>query len=72
MAAYYVRYKMHGEQVKGIQVPARSKWDAYMTAQYETIPAHENGEAPYSLWVESVTYNNGNYRRFNTFEGNPV
>lgn len=53
-----------------MQVAASSKADAYDKAVYELIPAAE-GELPYSAWVVSVTYNNGNYKTFNTFEGNP-
>lgn len=37
---------------------------------FEEIPKRE-GSNPYSAWVKSVTYNNGNYRTFNTFEGEP-
>lgn len=69
--AYYVEYKMYSaDQVKGICVGARNKAEAWDRAVYEAIPAAE-GEVPYSAWVASVTYQNGNYRRFNTFEGNP-
>lgn len=70
MQAYYVEYRINGEDVKGISVPARNKYEAYDKAVYELIPKKE-GELPYSAWVVSVTYNNGNYRTFNTFEGNP-
>ena len=68
--AYWVEYKIIGSGVKGMQVAASSKADAYDKAVYELIPAAE-GELPYSAWVVSVTYNNGNYKTFNTFEGNP-
>ena len=69
--AYFVEYKMYSaDQVRGICVRARNKAEAWDKAVYETIPAVE-GEVPYSAWVASVTYQNGNYRRFNTFEGNP-
>lgn len=68
---YYVEYKMHSaDQVRGICVVANNKADAYDYAVYEEIPSEEGG-IPYSAWVVSVTYQNGNYRRFNTFEGNP-
>lgn len=68
---YYVKYKMYSaDQVKGIQVGGKSKAEAWDRAVYEDIPTAE-GEVPYSAWVSSVTYQNGNYRRFNTFEGNP-
>lgn len=69
MAAYYVEYRI-GQEVKGIDVLAKNKFDAYDKAVYELIPKRE-GEMPYAAWVCSVTYNNGNYRRFNTCEGLP-
>lgn len=68
---YRVEYKLfNGGEVKGIDVSARSKEQAYDKAVYESIPKKE-GELPYSAWVASVTYQNGNYREFNTFSGNP-
>lgn len=71
MNAYYVAYKMHSAaEEKGIDLLARNKADAYDKAVFEEIPKIE-GEAPYSALVASVTYKNGNYRRFNTFEGMP-
>lgn len=71
MSAYYVKYKTHSAgEVKGIAVPAGNKADAYDKAVYEEIPKVE-GETPYSAWVYSVTYNNGRYHTFNTFEGKP-
>jgi hypothetical protein len=71
MKAYYIQYKMsqYGE-VHGIDTLAQNKADAYDKAVYELIPQKE-GHCPYSAWVSSVTYNNGNYKWFNTFEGNP-
>lgn len=71
MKAYYVKYKLDrfGE-VKGIGLLAKSKTDAYDKAVYEKIP-EANGRMPYSAWVYSVTYNNGRYHVFNTFEGKP-
>ena len=69
--AYYVKYRDYQTGTeKGIDVLASSKADAYDKAVYEAIPARE-GSCPYSAWVSSVTYNNGNYKRFNTSEGNP-
>ena len=68
--AYWVEYRLYGTDVRGIDVLAQSKADAYDKAVYEAIPARE-GELPYSAWVASVTYKNGNYRQFNTFEGKP-
>lgn len=71
MKAYRVEYKMHSaDGVKGIDVLAKNKADAWDRATYENIPKKE-GTIPYSAWVASVTYNNGNYTRFNTFEGKP-
>lgn len=68
---YRVCYKLFSAgEVKGIDVAARSKAEAYEKATYNKIPERE-GEVPYSAWVESVTYQNGNYREFNTFSGNP-
>lgn len=71
MKAYYIYYKMYeADKVKGIDFLANNKIDAYDKAVYEMIPKKE-GEMPYSAWVHSVTYNNGNYKVFNTFEGKP-
>lgn len=58
------------DKEKGIQSPARDKYEAYDKAVYELIPEIE-GRCPYAAWVESVTYNNGNYKVFNTSCGNP-
>lgn len=71
MAAYYVAYKLysHAEE-KGICIAASSKEAAYDRAVYEAIPATE-GQLPYSAWVHSVTYCNGNWKLFNTHEGKP-
>lgn len=69
MAAYYVKYKVSGKGEQGIQISARNKAEAYIKAFYEEIPKIE-GELPYSAWVSSVTYNNGNCHYFNTSEGN--
>ena len=64
---YCVHYKNHSaDEVHLIDVLASSKAEAYDKAVYEKLP-----EMPYSAWVSSVTYNNGNYRTFNTHEGNP-
>lgn len=67
---FYVRYRLYGQKQEGVCVAARSKAQAYDKAVYEIIPQLE-GECPYSAWVSSVTYENGNYREFNTFEGKP-
>lgn len=66
---YFVKYRMSGFDERGIDVVARSKAEAYDKAFYEAIPERE-GELPFSAWVESVTYQNGNHRVFNTSEGN--
>lgn len=63
---FTVEYRQHGEEVKSVCVVARSKAEAYDKAVYEIIKP-----IPYSAWVMSVTYQNGNYKLFNTFEGNP-
>lgn len=69
MNAYYVKYRLYqGAEVKGIDLLAHNKAEAYEKATYELIPEIE-GEMPYSSWVSSVTYNNGNVRYFNTHEG---
>lgn len=65
---YRVEYNLMGR--KAVDVIAKSKYEAYDKAVFEVIPKIE-GELPYSAWVASVTYQNGNYRTFNTFEGNP-
>lgn len=72
MKAYYVKYRMHqfGE-VKGVDFLARTKSDAYDKAVYEIIPTQNDGRMPYSAWVYSVTYNNGNHRVFDTDESRP-
>ena len=53
-----------------IDVVAKSKEEAYFKAVYEAIPQGKS-ELPYSAWVHSVTYSNGNYHKFDTFEGKP-
>lgn len=71
MNTYFIEYKMHRTgKINGVDVLAKNKADVYEKAVYETIPTIE-GEHPYSVWVVSVTYQNGNYHHFNTFEGNP-
>ena len=68
--AYFVRYKLFGQQQEGVDVLAASAPEAYDKAVYEIIPKIE-GELPYSAWVSSVTYQNGNCKYFNNFEGKP-
>lgn len=70
MKAYYVKYQINGwwEEEKGIGFLAKNKADAYDKAVFELIPEKE-GKCPYSAWVHSVTYNNGNVKYFNTCDG---
>lgn len=68
---YTVAYRMYGaDGERTVDVIASKKEEAYERAVYQAIPAVEGG-LPYSAWVESVTYQNGNVREFHTFEGNP-
>ena len=70
--SYSVHYRMNQcSQVQFICLLAHSKYEAYDKAVYELIPAQNDGCLPYSAWVDNVTYNNGNVRHFNTFEGKP-
>ena len=70
---YHISYYLNGyfEEVKGIDVLATSKYNAYIKATYEAIP-EADGRLPYAVKVDSVTYANGNYREFNTIFGAPV
>lgn len=70
MKQYTVTYTLYGQKREFVCVGARNKAEAYDKAVYEVIPNTE-GTHPYSAWVSGVTYNNGNYKSFNTFEGNP-
>ena len=71
MRTYTVEYRMFtAGSVKSIQVRANTIYAAYEKAFYEAIP-EEEGSLPYSAWVASVTYSNGNYKLFNNFEGMP-
>lgn len=68
---YHIDYKLFQfDKIKTIDVAAKSKKEAYRIAAFELIPERE-GEYPYSAWVDSVTYQNGNFRQFNHFEGFP-
>ena len=60
---YHVLYKMFDGSVKGIDVSAKSKDEAVGKALYDAIPKKE-GEMPYDAWAVSVTYQNGNYKKF--------
>ena len=72
MKHYTVEYKLFfpTDKVQFVCVLAKNKEDAYSKAVYEEIPKIEH-VSPYSAWVSGVTYQNGNYKAFNTFEGNP-
>lgn len=71
MKAYTVKFKMNiGSDVQTIIALANDKEGAYDTAVYDMIPDMYD-YTPYSAWVEGVTYQNGNYRVFNTSEDNP-
>ena len=63
----YKEYKAAGE--KSITVLAPNKRAAYYKG-YRMVN-ELLGSDPYSLWVAAVTYQNGNYKEFNTFEGKP-
>ena len=69
---YTVKYKMYeSDKEHEISLTAKNMADAYDKAVYELIPAKE-GTFPYSAWVYSITYQNGNYKLFKfTMEGNP-
>ena len=69
--AYTVAYKLYRtDQVHKHSLLAKNKEDAYVQATFYDIP-YITGEQPYSTWVTSVTYPNGNERSFNTHEGKP-
>ena len=68
---YTVEYKLHSAgEVKFVDVIASNKAEAYDEAYWIAIPNKEH-EYAYSAWTASVTYQNGNHRRFNTHEGKP-
>lgn len=68
---YHIRFILEGywDVERGIDVLAQNKEDAYEKAMFVNIPI-KFGRHPYSAWVKSVTYNNGNHREFNTDDGN--
>lgn len=71
MKSYYIKYRTYKhDEEHGINILASNKEEAYDKAVYEKIPQKE-GSAPYSAWVHSVTLKNGNYKLFNTCDGNP-
>ena len=66
---YHVQYKLHAAgNVNDIMIDANNKRDAYWMA-IDQIAEKEG--YPYSAWVVSVYYKNGNARLFNNHEGNP-
>ena len=69
---YTVKFLLNGpyESERSCSVIAGNKAEAYDLAVYEVIP-EQFGGYPYSAWVYSVTYQNGNYKVFNTCSGNP-
>lgn len=68
---YTVGYRHYMHEIeKHIDVIASSKEEAYDRAVYEVIP-ETTGWYPYSAWVISVTYQNGNCKYFNTCDGLP-
>lgn len=71
MKPYTVAYKMHqAAEAENYYILANNKEEAWEKATFEAIPEKE-GAAPYSSWVAAVTYQNGTYKTFNTFEGKP-
>ena len=72
MRVYHICYLMscYGLE-REIDVIAKSKADAYDKAVFEEIPKVEGDHYPYGAYVESVTYNNGNRKVFNTIIGDP-
>lgn len=71
MKAYTVEYKLTANgETRFVPLLAGNKQSAWVKATFEIIPEKE-GQQPYSSWVASVTYNNGKFRRFNTWEGLP-
>ena len=71
---YHIEYYLDGayeQSTRSICVCASSKEEAWEKATYEIIPEKEDGKIPYGAWVSSVTYQNGNSKRFNTWCGKP-
>lgn len=69
---YTVEYNLAGpwDKVRRVDVLAPNKAAAYDKALFEIIP-EIHSYSPYSAWVASVTYQNGNCRHFSNHEGNP-
>lgn len=70
MRVYTVGYRLYmADQARLIDVLAKSKADAYDKAVYEAIPEAEDGQIPYSAWVQSVIYQSGKWHDFEVYEG---
>ena len=69
---YHCLYHMWGcfAPLQSIDVLARTKKEAYLTALNNEIPKRE-GMKPEFCWVVSVTYSNGNRRVFETDKFKP-
>lgn len=66
---YCIEYKLHSaDDIHKLIIIASSCEDAYEKAIDEL---YDEKLYPYSIWVSSVTYNNGKYKQFNNFEGKP-
>ena len=61
--AYTVAYRLyeHSDPIK-VTVLAPDKWSAYDKA-YDEIIMERHAFSPWNMWVEGVTYQNGNYRQ---------
>ena len=71
MKIYTVAYRMYQfDDVKTIQIKAKSMPDAYSEAVFKVIPEIE-GEQVYSAWVDGYTTKDSRYVQCNTFEGKP-
>ena len=70
MKPYTIKYKMTAaENERFICVLADNKAEAWLAGK-DAIRAKEKA-FPRSLWVQGVTYQNGNYKKFNTNEKKP-
>lgn len=70
MKAYTIKYKMTAaENERFVCVLADNKAEAWLVGK-DAIRAKEHA-FPRSLWVHGVTYQNGNYKKFNTGEKKP-
>ena len=66
---YFIEYKLYSsDKIHNLNVYASSCEDAYEKAIDYLYVAKL---FPYSIWVSSVTYNNGKHKQFNNFEGKP-